>query len=78
MHRLEECTAEKDSQLIIERQENSSTKEELANAQKRIKELVNELQHCQETRKQLEDIIKRSDASQWIQCPIFSQRFITM
>ncbi|KAM0843588.1 hypothetical protein ACQ4PT_057616 [Festuca glaucescens] len=59
VNRLEECTAEKDSQLIIERQENSATKEELANAQKRIKELVNELQHCQETRKQLEDIIKR-------------------
>jgi septal ring factor EnvC (AmiA/AmiB activator) len=78
MHRLEECTAAKDSQLAIERQENNATKEELDNAHKKIKELVNELQHFQETRKQLEDIIKRSDTSlQWIQCPIFAQRFIT-
>uniref|UniRef100_A0ACD5T7Z5 Uncharacterized protein n=1 Tax=Avena sativa TaxID=4498 RepID=A0ACD5T7Z5_AVESA len=58
VNRLEECTAAKDSQLAIEIQENNATKEELANAQEKMKELVNELQHCQETRKQLEDIIK--------------------
>ncbi|XP_010231102.1 myosin-11 isoform X2 [Brachypodium distachyon] len=49
VNRLEECTAEKDSLLAIERQENNVTKEELANAQEKIKELE----------KQLEDIIKR-------------------
>ena len=78
VHRLEECAAEKDSQLAIERQENNATKEELANAHKKMKQLVKEIQRCQENRKQLEDIIKRSDTSfQWIQCPIFSQ-LITM
>ncbi|KAL5231718.1 hypothetical protein ABZP36_030494 [Zizania latifolia] len=59
MNRLEESTAEKDSLLAIERQENNATKDELTNAQKKIKELVNESQHLQETRKHLEDIIKR-------------------
>ena len=63
VHRLEECTVEKDSQLAIQRLENNTTKEELANAHKKMKELVNELQHCQENRKKLEDIIKRSDTS---------------
>lgn len=61
-HRLEECTAEKDSLLAVERQENKTTKEELANAQKTINELVHESQKSQEIRKQLEDTIKRSDA----------------
>ncbi|CAM0954276.1 unnamed protein product [Alopecurus aequalis] len=59
VNRLEECTVEKDSQLAMQRQENKATKEELANAHKKMKGLVNELQHCQENRKQLEDIIKR-------------------
>uniref|UniRef100_A0A452ZP88 Myosin motor domain-containing protein n=1 Tax=Aegilops tauschii subsp. strangulata TaxID=200361 RepID=A0A452ZP88_AEGTS len=59
VNRLEECAAEKDSLLATERQENNATKEELANAQKKTKELVNELQHCQEIRKQLEENIKR-------------------
>ncbi|KAG8086217.1 hypothetical protein GUJ93_ZPchr0010g8727 [Zizania palustris] len=59
MNRLEESTAEKDSLLAIERQENNATKDELTNTQKKIKELVNESQHLQETRKHLEDIIKR-------------------
>ncbi|XP_021303107.1 myosin-17 isoform X4 [Sorghum bicolor] len=62
LNRLEECTAEKDSLLAVERQENKTTKEELANAQKTINELVHESQKSQEIRKQLEDTIKRSDA----------------
>lgn len=48
--------------LAVERQENKTTKEELANAQKTIDELVHESQRSQEIRKQLEDTIKRSDA----------------
>ncbi|XP_066368151.1 myosin-17-like isoform X6 [Miscanthus floridulus] len=63
LNRLEECTAEKDSLLAVERQENKRTKEELANAQKTINELVHESQQSQEIRKQLEDTIKRSDVS---------------
>jgi len=59
----EECTAEKDSLLAVERQENERTKEELANAHKTINELVHESQQSQEIRKQLEDTIKRSDIS---------------
>nr|AGT17069.1 hypothetical protein SHCRBa_198_P02_F_140 [Saccharum hybrid cultivar R570] len=63
LNRLEECTAEKDSLLAVERQENERTKEELANAHKTINELVHESQQSQEIRKQLEDTIKRSDVS---------------
>lgn len=48
--------------LAVERQENKTAKEELANAQKKINELVHESQQSQEIRKQLEDTIKRSDA----------------
>ncbi|XP_066368154.1 myosin-17-like isoform X8 [Miscanthus floridulus] len=62
LNRLEECTAEKDSLLAVERQENKRTKEELANAQKTINELVHESQQSQEIRKQLEDTIKRFEA----------------
>ncbi|RCV16773.1 hypothetical protein SETIT_3G164800v2 [Setaria italica] len=62
VNRLEERTAEKDSLLEVERQENKTTKEEIANAQKKINELVHESQQSQETRKQLEDTIKRSEA----------------
>ncbi|KAL6851666.1 hypothetical protein ACP4OV_020230 [Aristida adscensionis] len=62
VNRLEECTAEKDSLLASERQENKATKEELDNAQKKINELVYESQHSQQTRQHLEDIIKRFEA----------------
>ncbi|KAL6610563.1 hypothetical protein ACP70R_040532 [Stipagrostis hirtigluma subsp. patula] len=62
VNRLEECTAEKDSLLALERQENKDTKEELDNAQEKINELLHESQHSQETRKHLEDIIKRFEA----------------
>lgn len=61
-HRLEECTAEKDSLLAVERKQNKTTKEELANAQKIIDELVHESQQSQEIRNQLEDTIKRFKA----------------
>ncbi|KAF0924298.1 hypothetical protein E2562_009998 [Oryza meyeriana var. granulata] len=59
VNRLEERTAEKDSLLAIERQENNATKDELTNAHKKITELVNESQQLQEVRKHLEDTIKR-------------------
>ncbi|VAH21982.1 unnamed protein product [Triticum turgidum subsp. durum] len=62
VNRLEECIAEKDSLLATERQENNATKEELANAQKKTKELVNELQHCQEISKRLEQDGTAKDA----------------
>lgn len=48
--------------LAVERKQNKTTKEELANAQKTIDELVHESQQSQEIRNQLEDTIKRSDA----------------
>ncbi|AQK88036.1 Myosin family protein with Dil domain [Zea mays] len=62
LNRLEECTAEKDSLLAVERKQNKTTKEELANAQKTIDELVHESQQSQEIRNQLEDTIKRFKA----------------
>jgi len=61
-HRLEECIAEKDSLLEVERQEHKTTNEDVANAQKKINELIHESQQFEETRKQLEDTIKRFDA----------------
>ncbi|CAL5096008.1 unnamed protein product [Urochloa decumbens] len=62
VNRLEERTAEKDSLLEVERQENKTTKEEIANAQKKIEELVHKSQQSQETRKELEYTIKRFEA----------------
>ncbi|CAL4902054.1 unnamed protein product [Urochloa decumbens] len=62
VNRLEERTAEKDSLLEVERQENKTTKEEIANAQKKIDELVHKSQQSQETRKELEHTIKRFEA----------------
>jgi myosin V len=61
-HRLEEHIAEKDSLLEVERQEHKTTNEDVTNARKKISELIHELQQSEETRKQLEDTIKRSDA----------------
>ncbi|XP_039837348.1 myosin-9-like isoform X9 [Panicum virgatum] len=60
--RLEECIAEKDSLLEVERQEHQTTNEDVANAQKKINELIHESQQFEETRKQLEDTIKRIEA----------------
>jgi len=48
--------------LAVERKQNKTTKEELANAQKTIDELVHESQQSQEIRNQLEDTIKRFKA----------------
>uniref|UniRef100_A0A0D9WJ42 Myosin motor domain-containing protein n=1 Tax=Leersia perrieri TaxID=77586 RepID=A0A0D9WJ42_9ORYZ len=59
VNRLEVHTAEKDSLLAIERQENNATKDELASAHKKITELVNDSQQLQEIGKHLEDTIKR-------------------
>jgi myosin-5 len=58
--------------LEVERQENKTTKEEIANAQKKINELVHESQQSQETRKQLEDTIKRSDVFSSVCAPTSS------
>nr|AHI45151.1 myosin [Zea mays] len=59
---LEDSLTEKDSLLAVERKQNKTTKEELANAQKTIDELVHESQQSQEIRNQLEDTIKRFKA----------------
>jgi len=61
-HRLEECIAEKDSLLEVERQEHKTTNKDVDNARKKITELIHESQQSEETRKQLEDTIKRSDS----------------
>jgi len=61
-HRLEGCIAEKDSLLEVERQEHKTTNKDVDNARKKITELIHESQQSEETRKQLEDTIKRSDS----------------
>jgi len=60
--RLEECIAEKDSLLEVERQEHKTTNKDVDNARKKITELIHESQQSEETRKQLEDTIKRFEA----------------
>ncbi|TVU35329.1 hypothetical protein EJB05_17214 [Eragrostis curvula] len=57
--RLEESTADKDSLLAIERQENSETKKELTGAQKKIVELLNDVQDTRTNIAELEDSIRR-------------------
>lgn len=64
--------------LAVERQENKTAKEELANAQKKINELVHESQQSQEIRKELEDTVKRSDAfSSEIMCRFFFRGYVS-
>ena len=62
-HRLEGITADKDSLLAIERHENSETKKELAGSQKKIVELLTELQDTRANIAELEDSVRRSVTS---------------
>lgn len=62
-HRLEESTADKDSLLAIERHENSETKKELAGSQKKIAELLTEVQDTHANIAELEDSVRRSVTS---------------
>ncbi|KXG33240.1 myosin-17 isoform X5 [Sorghum bicolor] len=57
--RLEEITADKDSLLAIERHENSETKKELAGSQKKIAELLTEVQDTRANIAELEDSVRR-------------------
>nr|XP_034598196.1 myosin-17-like isoform X3 [Setaria viridis] len=57
--RLEESTADKDSLLAIERHENSETKKELAGSQKKIEELLTEVQDTRTCIAELEESVRR-------------------
>lgn len=59
-HRLEERIAYIDSLLAIERRENNETKKELADAQKEIEELLDEMQDNVASIAEHEDTIRRS------------------
>ncbi|ONM38765.1 Myosin family protein with Dil domain [Zea mays] len=59
LQRLEESTADKDSLLAIERHENSETKKELVGSQKKIAELLTEVQDTRANVAELEDLIRR-------------------
>jgi myosin-5 len=60
VHRLEESTADKDSLLAIERHGNSETKKELAGSQKKIEELLTEVQDTRTYIAELEESVRRS------------------
>ncbi|KAG2600240.1 hypothetical protein PVAP13_5KG475400 [Panicum virgatum] len=57
--RLEESTTDKDSLLAIERHENCETKKELAGSQKKIEELLTEVQGAHVNIAELEESIRR-------------------
>jgi len=61
--RLEESTTDKDSLLAIERHENCETKKELAGSQKKIEELLTEVQGAHVNIAELEESIRRSVSS---------------
>ncbi|KAL6614620.1 hypothetical protein ACP70R_036890 [Stipagrostis hirtigluma subsp. patula] len=61
--RLEECTADKDSLLAVERHENSEIKKELAGSQKKIEDLLNEVQDTRANIAELEDKIRRLEGN---------------
>jgi len=61
--RLEESTADKDSLLAIERHENCETKKELAGSQKKIEELLTEVQDAHVNIAELEESVRRSVCS---------------
>jgi len=63
VHRLEESTTDKDSLLAIERHENCETKKELAGSQKKIEELLTEVQGAHVNIAELEESIRRSVSS---------------
>ncbi|XP_039848781.1 myosin-17-like isoform X11 [Panicum virgatum] len=59
LQRLEESTTDKDSLLAIERHENCETKKELAGSQKKIEELLTEVQGAHVNIAELEESIRR-------------------
>ncbi|CAL4974396.1 unnamed protein product [Urochloa decumbens] len=61
--RLEESTADKDSLLAIERHENSETKKELADSQKKIEELITEVQDNRTNIAELEESVRRLEGN---------------
>ncbi|CAO2171232.1 unnamed protein product [Urochloa humidicola] len=61
--RLEESTADKDSLLAIERHENSETKKELAGSQKKIEELLTEVQDNCTRIAELEQSVRRLEGN---------------
>ncbi|TKW16380.1 hypothetical protein SEVIR_5G297100v4 [Setaria viridis] len=61
--RLEESTADKDSLLAIERHENSETKKELAGSQKKIEELLTEVQDTRTCIAELEESVRRLEGN---------------
>ncbi|OEL32655.1 Myosin-17, partial [Dichanthelium oligosanthes] len=63
VERLEESTADKDSLLAIERHENSETKKELAGSQKKIEELLNEVQDTRANIAELEELVRRLEGN---------------
>jgi len=63
VHRLEESTADKDSLLAIDRHENCETKKELAGSQKKIEELLTEVQDAHVNIAELEESVRRSVCS---------------
>ncbi|CAL4961735.1 unnamed protein product [Urochloa decumbens] len=63
LQRLEESTADKDSLLAIERHENSETKKELADSQKKIEELITEVQDNRTNIAELEESVRRLEGN---------------
>ncbi|KAJ1285100.1 hypothetical protein BS78_03G254900 [Paspalum vaginatum] len=61
--RFKEITAHKDSLLAIERQKNSETKKELAGSQKKIEELLTELQDTRANIAELVDSVRRLEGN---------------
>ncbi|XP_039848776.1 myosin-17-like isoform X6 [Panicum virgatum] len=63
IERLEESTTDKDSLLAIERHENCETKKELAGSQKKIEELLTEVQGAHVNIAELEESIRRLEGN---------------
>ncbi|KAG2600236.1 hypothetical protein PVAP13_5KG475400 [Panicum virgatum] len=63
LQRLEESTTDKDSLLAIERHENCETKKELAGSQKKIEELLTEVQGAHVNIAELEESIRRLEGN---------------
>ncbi|WVZ69084.1 hypothetical protein U9M48_017928 [Paspalum notatum var. saurae] len=61
--RLKEITADKDSLLAIERLKNSETKKELAGSQKKIEELLTEVQDTRANIAELVDSVRRLEGN---------------
>ncbi|XP_025817054.1 myosin-11-like isoform X11 [Panicum hallii] len=61
--RLEESTADKDSLLAIERHENCETKKELTGSQKKIEELLTEVQDARVNIAELEESVRRLEGN---------------